>query len=91
MFHQVWRGARDPDRLTRHLITNQEVELGADGEARSVCSVLLWSGRRTDTPSPRGRPADALQQVGTLDDRLRLTPEGWRIARRHASFELYRG
>lgn len=82
--------SRDPARLTRHLICNHQVQLQADGTAHSRCSVLLWTGRHTDTATPRGRPADAAQQVGYIEDSLRFTPEGWRIARRQAGFDLYR-
>lgn len=82
--------SRDPARLTRHLVCNHEVRVEVDGTARSRCSVLLWTGRHTDALTPRGRPADAPQQVGYIEDSLRLTPEGWRIARRQAGFDLYR-
>lgn len=83
--------ARDADRLTRHLICNHVVQLGADGRATSRCTILLWSGRRSDPETPKGRPADAAQQVGEIDDELVSTPEGWRIARRAARFILHAG
>jgi hypothetical protein len=53
--------------------------------------VLLWSGLRSDPPSPKGRPADAAQQLGEFIDVLRHTPQGWRIARREARFMFHRG
>ena len=83
--------ARPSERLTRHLICNHRVDLAAEGSARSRCTVLLWSGRRSDAETPKGRPADALQQVGEIDDELMLTPVGWRIARREARFILHTG
>lgn len=82
--------ARDPQRLTRHLLSNHEVLMGEGGEAHSRCSVLLWTGRHSDAPNPRGRPADAPQQLGYMRDWLRQTPQGWRIARREAGFDLVR-
>lgn len=84
--------ARDPERLTRHLVSNQRVRVDlAAGTAQSACSVLLWSGRHSDASTPRGRPADAQQQVGEIRDLLAKTPEGWRIRRREAWFTLFRG
>lgn len=82
--------ARGSERLTRHLITNHVVRLGVPGTATSHCSVLLWSGRRSDPATPQGRPADARQQVGEFDDVLVRLDEGWRIARRSARFVLCR-
>lgn len=81
--------SRDPDRLTEHLICNLLVTFETERCAQARCKVLLWSGRRSDPTSPRGRPADPLQQVGAFLDRVVLTDEGWRIARREASFRLY--
>lgn len=82
--------ARDPDRLTRHLVSNQRVSVDlAAGTAQVATTVLLWSGRQSDAPTPRGRPADPVQQVGEIRDRLTKTPEGWRIQRREAWFTLF--
>jgi hypothetical protein len=84
--------ARDPERLTRHLVSNQRVRVDlAAGTAQAACTVLLWSGRHSDAATPRGRPADAQQQVGEIRDLLAKTPEGWRIRRREAWFTLFRG
>jgi uncharacterized protein (TIGR02246 family) len=82
---------RDPDRLTQHLLCNHSVVVDeAAGTAQSHCKVLLWSGRHSTPPTARGRPADALAQVGELRDILERTPEGWRIRSRQAQFILYR-
>ena len=82
--------ARPAERMTRHLICNQAVQLGPDATtATSRCTVLLWSGRRSDPETPKGRPADGVQQVGEIDDELVLTGEGWRIARREARFVFH--
>lgn len=83
--------ARDPQRLTQHVITNHEVEILAEGQqARSHCLVLLWSGKHSDVPGPKGRPADAAQQLGEFVDTLVPTSDGWRIARRKARFMFHR-
>lgn len=82
--------SRDPDRLTRHLVSNQRVSVDlAAGTARSTCAVLLWSGKHSDTNTARGRPADPVQQMGEIHDLLTKTPEGWRIRRREAWFTLF--
>lgn len=82
--------ARDPDRLTQHLICNHSVQVEPGGAALSRCRVLLWSGKRSDPLTPKGRPADAAEQVGEIVDRLTLTSQGWLIQRRDASFTLFR-
>lgn len=84
--------ARDPDRLTQHLVCNQHVDLDAQATGATVRSkVLLWSGRHSNPLTPQGRAANALSQVGEFVDALVLTPEGWRIRYREARFILYRG
>jgi ketosteroid isomerase-like protein len=81
--------ARSPDRLTRHLLCNPRVAVDlAAGTAQAACTVLLWSGRHSDAPTPRGRPADPVQQVGEIRDLCARTSEGWRIRRREAWFTL---
>lgn len=82
--------AKDPDRLTQHLVCNLSATLRPDGSVDCRSKVLLWSGKRSDALTPRGRPADAQQQVGQFVDRLVRTGEGWRIERRDASFLLFR-
>lgn len=83
--------ARDPERLTQHVLTNHEVSVQGPQQAQSRCLVLLWTGRRSDLPAPKGRPADAAQQLGEFVDQLVRTPQGWRIARREARFMFQRG
>jgi SnoaL-like domain len=80
---------RPASRITRHLVTNIRVEVLSATEARASSLVLLWAGSADDEAGPRGRPAQAGQVVGAFDDRFALTPEGWRIAARQASFLLH--
>jgi hypothetical protein len=82
--------ARDPDRLTRHLACNHHIDFVDARRAVSRCTIVLWSGRHGDAPTPQGRPADALQQVGEIVDRLVLGDEGWRIDERESRFTLFR-
>jgi hypothetical protein len=84
-----YRG-KPPGRITRHLISNTLVALESGTAARATSCVLLWSGLASDAAGPFGRPARDRQVVGEFDDRLVLTPQGWRIARRSASFVLFR-
>ncbi len=81
---------RDPARLTRHVVGSHAVDLVDATTARSRCYVTVWGGNANDAPTPQGRPADPVQMVGEFDDALRLTPDGWRIARRIASFAFFR-
>jgi uncharacterized protein (TIGR02246 family) len=82
---------RPAQRLTRHLLTNMQVEIQTPDLARATSLVLLWSGNRDDPPGPHGRPADARQVVGEFHDLLQRTPEGWRIRQRLAHFILHAG
>lgn len=84
-------GQRNPDRLTRHLFCNQCVQVDLQGKTAKVAStIMLWTGRYSDAVTPRGRPADPVQQVGEIRDQLVLTSGGWRIGRRDAWFTLFR-
>jgi uncharacterized protein (TIGR02246 family) len=81
--------ARAADRITRHLVSNSRIEWLGDDAARVQSLVTLWAGSSADTAGPRGRPARGAPVVGAFDDRLQRTTEGWRIARREASFTLH--
>jgi uncharacterized protein (TIGR02246 family) len=82
--------ARPADRLTRHLVTNTLVTLQSTTQARATSVVLLWSGSVADAAGLFGRPAQARQVVGEFDDEFVRGDEGWRIARRVASFVLFK-
>lgn len=82
--------ARDPDRMTRHLLSNLCVEPLGPGTARARCAVLLWTSRHSLEGGPKGRPADAAQLLGELEDELVRGSEGWRIRHRRASFLMHR-
>lgn len=85
---QAYR-ARNPDRLTQHLLCNHQVVVDtATLTARSRCKVLLWSGQHSAQATPQGRPADALTQVGEFVDTLEYSAKGWRIRHREAFFIL---
>lgn len=49
---------RPADRMTRHLVTNTELEMLADGSVRAVSYALVIAGvekRRGHTPGPQGQ------------------------------------
>ena len=53
--------AKDPERLTRHIVCNHQVTVDSDAAARSSCVVILWTSQRSEELTPRGRLADAMQ------------------------------
>ncbi|MDR7304748.1 nuclear transport factor 2 family protein [Rhodoferax saidenbachensis] len=83
--------SRDSDRLTHHLVCNQQVTVDLQtGTAQARSKVLLWTGRHSSPSTPQGRQADAISQVGEFVDVMERGSEGWRIRSRHAQFILYR-
>jgi ketosteroid isomerase-like protein len=86
--------ARDPQRITQHLLMNQRVEsLSASPagalRARVHSKVLLWTSHESQALSAKGRPADPLQQIGEFDDELIEQQGQWKIAKREAKFLLF--
>ena len=81
--------AKDPNRLTHHLVCNHSVQISASGRtASSRCKVILYvSDKRTEL-TLHGRLANVKHQVGTIDDVLVLTAAGWKISKRNAWFDL---
>ena len=68
--------AGDPARtFTRHHVTNPLIDVSADGQsatARAYFSVYCNNG---------------LDHVGTYNDQLRMTPQGWRFAYRQVRID----
>ncbi len=81
--------AKDPERLTQHIVCNHVVKVDSATSARSRCTVILWSSRRSEELTPKGRKADPLQQVGEIEDEFVNTGDGWKIRRRRAWFTMY--
>jgi len=80
--------SRPAGRITRHLICGTCVTASGPEVIEAVTQVLLWVGEAASDAGAYGRPA--LQQVlGAFDDRFVCTAQGWRIARRTASFALH--
>lgn len=83
--------AKDPERLTQHIVCNHVVTADSATTARSRCTVILWASRRSEELTPRGRKADPVQQVGEIEDEFVKTDAGWKIRRRRAWFTMYAG
>ena len=82
--------SKDPNRMTQHLVCNHRVQISPLGkEAHSHCKVLLYVSDKSRAMTPQGRSADVKHQVGTIADELVLTPDGWRIQKRNAWFDLF--
>ena len=81
--------AKDPERLTQHIVCNHVVTADSATSARSRCTVILWASRRSEELTPRGRKADPVQQVGEIEDEFVKTDAGWKIRRRRAWFTMY--
>jgi len=83
---------KDPNRMTQHLICNHRVQISASGtHADSRCKVLLYVSEKSRPITPQGRLSDAKHQVGTIEDQLVLTVDGWKIHNRRAWFDLLIG
>lgn len=81
--------SKSTERLTRHFVTNSVVYDVDSHSARMTSYVLLWSTNSRTPEETFGRKADARQVAGQFDDYLVRTDEGWRIAQRNASFQMY--
>ncbi len=86
---QAAYAAKDPERLTQHIVCNHVVTAQSATTAHSRCTVILWASRRSEELTPRGRRADPGQQVGEIEDEFVKTDAGWKIRRRRAWFTMY--
>lgn len=80
---------RDPHRLTRHLIVNQAAQWVADDTLQVHSTVLLWTADERSPTTPRGRPAHALQLLGSHEDVIQWRQGAWQIAQRRSRFDMY--
>jgi hypothetical protein len=78
--------ARPSHFLSRHVCTNQVVDLTSDKLARVRSYFVHYSGMQV-SPSQEPIPlTEALRSVGEYDDTVVQTAQGWRIARRVGRF-----
>jgi hypothetical protein len=73
--------------VTRHVVSNIVVDVENETEASAFCVMLLYRGKTTENGSlPSHDPADPL--IGTFNDRLRKTADGWRFAERRGGLDF---
>ena len=75
--------ARPTDRVTRHLCVNRLIDVESPTTAYGRCYVSVLIAPAADGGEPQRGMRTML--VGEYQDHYRLTPDGWRIARRTAS------
>lgn len=81
---------RDPDRITRHLLSNMHLLWSSTDRVEAQASVLLWTGRQSDEATASGRPADPVQKLGEHHDVLVLKDGRWWLLRRQSEFVFFR-
>jgi hypothetical protein len=81
---------RDPNRLTRHLLSNVHLRWSSPDRVDTSASVLLWTGRLSDEATASGRPADPDQKLGEHRDVLVLKDGRWWLLRRQSEFVFFR-
>ena len=65
-----------PPRASRHVVANIRVDLGSDGTATAQSQILLFLEQK------------APPMVGSYEDRLVKTGEGWRFVERRGSLDF---
>lgn len=67
-----------PPRVARHVVSNILVELGSCHSATCSSTIMLFTAASGESPPAATRPA----LLGSFEDRLVHTPDGWRFAER---------
>lgn len=76
--------ASPPDRRTRHICTNIRVDLTDPDRARAHTTVLIFSWQAGDE-ADGSMPTLGLPALGTFEDEMIRSGDGWRIERRVAT------
>lgn len=80
---------RPRNRITRHVCTNLLVQVESAHAARGTTYVVLYSADSLQSDKHFGAKCDSRVLIGELEDRFKLTMDGWRIAERRASFVMH--
>ena len=74
-------------RAQRHAIANILVDVVSENEARARSVIVLYMG---DEAQDGGLPVQAAKSplIGTYEDRIVRTPEGWRFAERTGALDF---
>ncbi len=80
-------------RVSRHVCTNVAVAVLSENEAESLCYLINYRHDRVEGDTGLPVPAEVPKYIGDLYDQFRLTPDGWRFARRRVAvaFARHRG
>lgn len=77
--------ARQP-RAQRHVMANTLVDVVSDTEARAKSVIVLYMGDAAEEGLPVQDPKSPL--IGTFEDRVVLTGDGWRFAERTGGLDF---
>lgn len=80
---------RDPERITRHLLSNVLLTWTSPDRVMAQSMVMLWTGRFSDAPTPAGRPRDPVQKLGEHRDVWALVDEHWCLLQRQSEFVFF--
>jgi hypothetical protein len=81
---------RNPDRITRHLLSNVHLTWSSLDRVQALATVLLWTGSLSDEKTAAGRPADPVQKLGEHRDVLAFEAGRWWLLRRQSEFVFFR-
>ena len=74
--------ARPKEKITRHVISNIEVDITSESTAKSRCYAVLYTGSADKPAQKFGLEASASQFIGEFYDDFVKTDEGWKFKRR---------
>ncbi len=75
-----------PPRASRHFCANISVEVHSATEAQATSQILLFTGEASDEGLPQQSPLPPM--VGTYQDRMVKTVDGWRFAERRGALDF---
>lgn len=75
-----------PPRAQRHVMANTLVEVVSETEARVKSVIVLYMGDMVEEGLPAQDARSPL--IGTFEDRVVRTPEGWRFAERKGGLDF---
>lgn len=75
-----------PPRAQRHVMANTLVDVVSDTEARAKSVIVLYMGDAAEEGLPVQDPKSPL--IGTFEDRVVLTGDGWRFAERTGGLDF---
>ncbi len=80
---------RPRNRITRHICTNILINVESPQSAHGTTYVVLYSADSLNSDKYFGAKCELRTLIGELEDRFKLTMDGWRIAERRAKFVMH--